>query len=384
MTANNPFKAARILETIENFSVSDDISIKASKKKDDEGGLNFLDAESFWKAVLNNPSNFWNKKINTGWFVLSSWVARVPGLYWTPTAQIMREKGFEHIAEYDGRSIELFPGGKSRMVEGGLGTIKIAPDDDGKSLFSICTYADSSEGIPVLIFPDVIDKFKLKEGFNVRLSNATWQSMSVEWAKRFAFTKEVPRGVLIVNHASQMEIKEDNVPIKSYPFSIMEYDGSNSKLFDYVFAQVDDISKPAMRKRAENFFRDYAAKDSRYGRYLLNTNLVDPLFEADFMSPSDMQLPSQKAKLDLLYARIKDLSFSKTNLDKLIDILPENYESSTAIRTLARNIGVKNSFLQDDDAASMSSQLINYCLKSGKIEELTARMCTDYPEIFKI
>jgi len=110
--------------------------------------------------------------------------------------------------------------------------------------------------------------------------------------------------------------------------------------------------------------------------------MIQPLFETQYNSPTEMQSASEKAKLELLYKRIRKEAFKKTTLNKLIEALPHYYNSSMAVKRLARNVGVSQAIFQEDNAASMSAQLINYCFDENIIEELTDRMYVEYPKIF--
>lgn len=118
------------------------------------------------------------------------------------------------------------------------------------------------------------------------------------------------------------------------------------------------------------------------GKYILNPNMVEPILETQYDSPLEMQQPSEKTKIDLMYKRIRRLSFKRTTLDKLIEVLPQFYDSSMAIERLAKTVGVSITIIQEDNAASMSAQLINYCYDENKIEELTDRTIVEYPLIF--
>ena len=137
-----------------------------------------------------------------------------------------------------------------------------------------------------------------------------------------------------------------------------------------------------MRRQIDDFFKYYARKEDRHGRYLINPNMIQPLFETQYNSPLEMQKESEKAQVELLYKRIRDVGFKKTTLNKLIEVLPHFYSTSESIKRLAKNVGVSQAILQEDNAASMSAQLINYCSDGNKMEELTDRMIVEYPQIF--
>jgi hypothetical protein len=316
-------------------------------------------------------------------FTLCNWVARVPGLYWASYSEAIRKHSEKEIAKKSKHWIEFHPPGKSRKVLGGIGTILLPPNDEGKRLLSVSSSCNASLGIPVLIFPDVFDSLNLEEGDAVYIKNARWQPLGLTWSKRFASTQGIPRGCLIVDSPNKIEVIKKDIPVAYHPFSIMEYQNDDALLFDFVYLTVDSKVEN-VRNEIEDFFSYYATKENRHGRYLLNPNMVQPLFESQYNSPLEMQHASEKAKIELLYKRIRNIGFKKTTLNELIKILPRYYDSAMAIKRLAKNIGVSQAILQEDSAASMSAQLINYCHDENKIEELTDRMIVEYPKIFNL
>lgn len=384
MSLDNAYKATKLIETVENYSKSDNTnfteqgSLRPSNKE-----LFFYSNDSFWKTILNNPDYYWHKLISLSHFVVCDWVPRIPGIYWTTFSNELRRYGFNEIETvYDNNRFDLSPGGKTKMVLGGLATIKLPPNDEGKRLLSISSNHNSSLGIPVLFYPEVLDHFDLKQGDIIEITEARWQPMDIFWASRFATTKGIPRGLLIVDKIKQLKVIHDNVPVLFHPFSIMEYQDYYTQLYDFVFLPVYS-NYTDLRTKIENFFNNYAVKNGRNGKYLISPDYTHPIFECEYLTPDEMRDPSEKAKLALLYKRIYDVNFDDTTLRNLIRTLPGFYETSEKIKTLAKLIGIEVSVLKEDNAISMSAQLINYCMDSGKIEELIDRMIVDYPEIFK-
>jgi len=381
MELSTLFKATKIVETIENYSIAESNKFTYSVPTNINGDDWFYEDEQFWREVITNPERYWNKKVNLYAFTISDWVARIPGLYWANYSADLRKHSENEIAKQSKQWIEFYPPGKSKKVLGGIGTILLPPNDEGKRLLSISSSCNASLGIPVLIFPDVFDSLNLKQGDAISIKNARWQPLDVSWSKRFASTQGIPRGCLIIDSPDKIEINQRDVPVAYHPFSIMEYQKGDSLLFDFVYLTVDS-KLVNVRKEIEEFFKYYASKENRHGKYLLNPNMVQPLFETQYSSPTEMQQASEKAKIELLYKRIRNVSFKRTTLDKLIEILPHYYDSSMAVRRLAKNVGVSQAIFQEDNAASMSAQLINYCSDENKIEELADRMIVEYPSIF--
>lgn len=381
MELSNALKSTKIIETIENYSLVENDKVLSTDQKNLHKRWHCEYDEEFWNRIISNPEHYWNTKIDLYNFTLCNWVARVPGLYWAEYSKSVRQHSENEVAEQSENWIEFHPPGKSRKVLGGIGTVKLPPNGEGKRLLSLSSSSNASLGIPALIFPDVFDSLNLKEGDVLRIKNARWQPLDIEWSKRFATTNGIPRGCLIIDSTDKVDVSKKDNPVAYQPFSIMEYQKGDALLFDFVYLSVDSKLDNG-RKKLEDFFHNYAKKENRNGRYLLNTNLVQPLFEAQYISPLDMQHSSEKAKINLIYKRIRDVGFNRTTLDKLIEALPQYFDSSSAIKRLAKSIGVSTAILQDDNVASMSAQLINHCSDINKIEELTDRMVVEYSQIF--
>lgn len=377
------YKGAKIIETIENYSIVKNRLASDIHNANSCSESFIIDDKEFWHKVTNNQNEFWNKKFSFYHFVVSDWVARVPGLFWTEYSAEIRKHSEQDIAIESKDWIVFHPPGKSKKVLGGIGTIHLPPNDEGKKLISITSSCNASVGIPILIFPEVYDHLNLKQGDVVDIEEVKWQQMDIPWAKRFASTERVPRGYLIIDSIDQIRVSRDeNVPVLYHPFSIMEYQSKDALLYDFVYLSLDSKVKN-QRKKIETFFNDYANQENRNGSYLINPDITNPTFETQYISPAEMQRPSEKAKIDLIYQRIRNVSFNDATLDELIHALPNYYNTNVSISALSQRIGISPAFLADDNAASMSAQLINYCMKTNKIEELIDRMIVEHPTIFR-
>ncbi len=381
MNLSTAFKSTKVVEAIENYSLAgsnDFFQNQSSNRNIDDS---FYDDKQFWGEVISNPEKYWNKRLSFYKFTLCGWVARIPGLYWADHSKAIRKHSEREIAKQSKEWVEFHPPGKSKKVLGGIGTILLPPNDEGKRLLCVSSSCNASLGIPVLIFPNIFDSLKLKEGDTISIRNARWQPLDLSWSKRFASTQGIPRGCIIIDSPDKIQINKRNIPVAYHPFSIMEYQKGDALLYDFVFVTVDSKLKN-LKGEIDDFFTYYAKKEGRHGRYLINPNMIQPIFETLYSSPLEMQKASERAQIELLYKRIRDVGFKRTTLDKLIEVLPHFYDSSVAIKRLAKNVGVSQTIFQEDNAALMSAQLINYCSDENKIEELTDRMIVEYPQIF--
>jgi hypothetical protein len=379
MSLTKAYKATRILESLTNYAISTNTKATIKTKAKSAEVKRFHDDRHFWTAVLKNPGAYWEKKIQFSRMVISSWVPRIPGLYFSKTSAAFRHIIDDDIDVITDNRVELFPDAKSRTVIGGIGTLLLPPDEEGRRLVSLSAFQNASTGIPALIYPEVWEGLKLRQGKVIEIVDCTWQPMSVNWSQRFASTKNIPRGWLILNKPEKLKVFNTSSPVIYHPFGLMEYEKDDALLYDYVSVTADSTAKSG-KSRVEAFFKSYAAKQGRNGRYLTNPNLVDPLFDAQYTFPSEMNDPSEKAKLELLHRRITAPSFTLLTLKEMIQVIPRYYSSASSIRTLARAIGVSVARLKDDSAANMAAQLINYCIETSKMDALTDRVVFDYPE----
>ena len=110
MKLHQLYKGVKIIETIENYSLAEISIIDENIRKSNE--QYFYTEESFWQNIIDNPERYWGKEIDLYNFVVSDWVARIPGLYWTESSQMMREHMESNIAIQSQEWTEFFPPGK--------------------------------------------------------------------------------------------------------------------------------------------------------------------------------------------------------------------------------------------------------------------------------
>jgi hypothetical protein len=378
----NLLKGARIIETLRNYAIADKLESSFVDKSEDVDrcGNFYYNDQRFWRDVIRFKDEFWFKKVDLDCFVVSNWVARVPGLYWSDSATLIRQHNANDIAIVSEEYTEFNPPGKSKKVLGGVGTLLLAPAIDGTILMSVSASCNASTGIPVLCYPEVYEALKIKQGDCVVIKNATWQPMDIQWARQFHST-DIPRGYLVIDSVEKIFVFRSGYPVIYHPFSLMEYEWNGGQFYDFVYVSADSKLKN-VDKRIKKFFDDYAKKEGRFGEYLINPNVVSPIFEARYLSPTELTTPSEKAKLNLLNERVKGLYFGDHSLEELISKIPDYYDSASSIKTLASNIGINKSKFEDSSAVNMSSQLIDLCIKYNKEVELIDRLSVEYNEIF--
>ncbi|HVG20430.1 MAG TPA: hypothetical protein VNI02_15380, partial [Blastocatellia bacterium] len=277
----------------------------------------------------------------------------------------------------------LRPHGKSQQVLGGVGTLKFPPDENGCHMVTLSLGHNASSGIPAIISPEVWEHHRLGDGSILGLW-ARWHPMPVGWAERFPSIKGIPRGYLVVNHPEQIYgVFEKNAPTQFHPCTVMEYYNGDAKLYDFVYATAD-TRVPNYRKEVETFFDHYKDASGRYGKYLMSADISDPLWEAEYDSPSALQRsePGARSQLELLQMRVRKDSFRGHKLDLIVQLLARKYDND-GLRRISEIIGIPAAHWYTGSASADSSvQLLHLCVDRGKVEELLDAVAGEYPESF--
>lgn len=386
MSLSEVYRSARSLEAIENYALASSPSVQEVETRlpQRDNLQHVYHDKEFWQLVFEVP-DAWGQTFNINYVVMSEWVPRVPGLYWSRGATDLRSLG-DNAVQYESKDWRVLkPLGKSQKVFGGVGTLKFPPDESGRRLVSLCAGQNASAGIPALISPEVWEHCQLGEGRFVPLTKAKWQRMSdVGWAERFPSIKGIPKGYLVVDHPGQMSRQStETAAIQFHPCTVMEYYRGDAKLFDLVYATAD-TREPDYRSQLERFFESYKNDVGRYGRYLLSADISDPWWEAEFDSPAALQRaePGAKSQLALLQARVRKESFKGQNLDDIVQLIAGKYDNDGLTR-ISTVIGVPPAhWFVGRAVADSTIDLLTLCVSRGKVEELLDAVEKEYPASF--
>lgn len=127
MSLKELYKGTKLIETVENYALAEEVnSIKEDILNDE--CFWFSNDEEFWRNIIANPIKFWNQKIDLYNFVVSDWIARIPGLYWTPSSEQIRQHKNEDVALQSKQWIEFHPPGKVKKSDGRFGYIITTTD----------------------------------------------------------------------------------------------------------------------------------------------------------------------------------------------------------------------------------------------------------------
>lgn len=374
--------AGNAIETLENFSVTGDTTAIPGEVQNGQAP-NYHSDYTFWKSYQEKPEAYLNKRLSFYNVTLTDWVARVPGLYWAPNSTHYRDAGVKD-AEFTSEAWKVYkPDGKSKIVMGGIGDFILPPSESGTVIKTISYLNNASQGIPVLLYPEVIEYHKLKQGDKLIIRNAVWRQMSLEWSSRFPSFKELKRGYLVIDNPTQVTVVEKGLPVGFHPCTIMEYQSGDAILYDYVFCTAD-TKFDNYRKRLEDFFETYKNDKERYGRYLLAADAGDPLFEADYTSPLDLQRaePGGRTQLSLITERIQNSFYHRgETITTLLEKIPTHYIHPKDVTALAVNTGLSPALLIQAEPAVMSAQLVDICIERKMLESLVDTLLKEHPEI---
>jgi hypothetical protein len=300
------FIDARVVEAAENFSRAcvPQVSHPSAPRL---GPLTYVDDELFWREVLAEPGKAWNKRVVLADLVaFSEWVARVPGLYWRPESERLRYYSSDVIEGFDLGGVTLRPHGKSQIVIGGVGTLKLPPSAEGYRLCTVTMSANVSCGIPALVSPETWSRHSLCEGSLLRVQESSWVQMPHEWSARFPSTRGLALGCLLLTDPGTLKVEGQDEAVQIHPCTIMSYTNGAAELFDFVFA-TGYTGDRAYRNKLEEFFDSYKQREGRQGRYLIAGDIDEPLWTADYTRPEDLNRaePAASSHLKLLERRVR-------------------------------------------------------------------------------
>jgi hypothetical protein len=367
---------ARILETVENY-------VRVEAKPGAHAGwspraVDFLGDEYFWFEALHGNAPFGSQVLFFDKVAISEWVPRVPGLFWTNSAAKLRECGKERVEHRTGTSLVLTPFGKSQLVSGGVGTLRLPPSAHGDRIATVIMTGNVSAGVPILISEEVWAQAQLREGSVVEIQGAVWQAMDTTWASQFPSTRGIPRGYLRIDDPRSVRATAETVATEVHPFSIMEYASDNVELFDFVYATAVTGERP-FRQDIERFFDHYRQAEGRNGRYLIAADIAEPMWDSEFTSPAELRRSG--AHYDILLRRINDSINGSTSTDDLLRILCKT--DVDLLKRFSADIGIPHSlWFHGGSLAGESANLLDRLPadKTGQLLDAIAAVNPHYLE----
>ena len=363
------FVATQIAETMANYALVDDPLKKPGPRpaQTRERVGEVLDDGHFWKPILRG------EKANGRWDIyeaaVSEWVARVPGLFWTPAATAMRKLIPALVERKSGKWVTYRPLGKSQHVVGGIGTLRLPPADDGYRLITLTTTLNASAGIPALVAPSVWEHRRLSEG-TVISATAQWREMAQKWAIQFPVVRGIPRGYFVLERPEDVRCRDEEAPIHVHPFSVMEYSSGSAQMLDYVYA-TGDTSERSFRGELTSFFERYRKAEGRDGTYLLSSDISEPMWDAWFSDPTELRR-GKKAQLQLIEDRVNEAVNGGSVIDALanaISTLPNI--TKTDLLRLSEDALIKTGrWSHEGTIAENSARLVAEAVRVGQQKAL--------------
>ncbi|MBA1140281.1 hypothetical protein [Mesorhizobium neociceri] len=353
--------ASQVSETLANYELVDEPLTKADGAFWKHDSSNFYyDDQQFWRTGTAGTYAIIEEAI-------SEWVARVPGLFWQKASADRRQIGQSDVENKVGNFITLNPLAKSRVVSGGIGTIRLPPSEQGYRLVTLTRSMNASAGVPALISTEVWEHHHLGEG-KVIEGIADWRAMPLTWSAQFPSVAGVAKGCLVITHPDKI-IRKDvpNIPVEVHPFSVMEYseDGAQLHAFVYATAQTGDRR---FRSNIETFFKSYSTDKKRYGVYLTGADLVQPMWETLFVSPEEMR-GRQAPILRTIEARLAEEMQGDDTTDSLLQSLSSKDRTDLARLSTSIELPV-NRWSQGGTVGDESIRLVDAARRAGKIPAL--------------
>lgn len=385
------YNATRLLESAENFAVSDKITPKEENSRVENDLIN--DQRSFWQNVINNPDNFWGRRFSIRNCVFSEWVARLPGAYYLPNAYNFRRRAEKYIISnpyINSKNWVLFsPRGKGLEIGGGgLGTLKLLPSNTYDTIATICIPDNGddsvSTGIPILLTDEVKEHHRLKEGDVIEIRNAKWRPMIDEWSQKFPSVRGIPRGYLVIDKPELVVRLNAKFDLYIEPCSIVEHVKGSGTFYDYVFMETK-IQQENYQKDIEDFFEYYRKEIVNSGEYLLPID-SNKYIKPRYISPTDLEAKDflGKTQLEILEARIEETYFKNSDIiDKLLEKLPEIFNDAKDMAMIAdTQLKMPPALITPTSASKTAPQIINYCIENDKMKTLIDYLGTNYPHFF--
>jgi len=95
------------------------------------GAATFRDEEELWAAALGGHGFYETRRLTLEDVVLTGWLPRSPGRYFTQEAKMARDEAGHRILEQHDGHVVYSADGKSSMVQGGIGCLRLAMKNIG-------------------------------------------------------------------------------------------------------------------------------------------------------------------------------------------------------------------------------------------------------------
>jgi len=166
---------------------------------------------AIWKRLIDKRDLFATNRVTLSNFYIFEWFPLSPGLYHTRSAKRSRDNAYYNISHMEDDIMVFNPHGKSSMIEGGIGNIRLKPrmieDDFGFFMTASSTHV-CHEGFPIFLsfelYNSVIGEIQ-KYGVAARKISGEMRFLPMELETLFHTYRDVPQLYLKVNSLSLPE-----------------------------------------------------------------------------------------------------------------------------------------------------------------------------------
>jgi hypothetical protein len=241
--------------------------------------LEYSHEEQFWKDAIGEyfyqPSRrklFQDNLVRLVDFEITEWFPRCPGLYWTKIGQEYRKNAVKDLINKFGYTV-YSPRGKSRMILGGLGTIRLKEHTVDKENYKVLCATSSGKcdaGIPLVISKGVYDEIQNEihtegsinadvEGFYSQLP-INWEDLVIETpgseiSKRvkswIAASYYVPRYCLQIGSRLQIKKRKSESVVQATAWTLYGCKESNPLPYSFTFHTFDPKDGNDIKEAAE-------------------------------------------------------------------------------------------------------------------------------------
>ena len=215
MSLQQAFVGSLAIESAENYAVADVTSRRAIGDIDNckykQITFSVYADKSFWRWIGEDKEGTWGRTFGFDRACVSEWIARVPGLYWSPGANRMRKISPALVEMKTEKWDSLLPPGQDAEGGGRRRDPGLPPNDEGYRVVTLTMSANASAGVPALVAPEVWRYHRLGDGCLLQ-GTAPWRPMSIGWATRFPILRGLPRGYLVLDDPQAVRVIDRGRP----------------------------------------------------------------------------------------------------------------------------------------------------------------------------
>lgn len=167
--------------------------------------------EHFWQDVAHSGRIYETCQVSLRDFLLTPWIPRSPGQYYTSEARRSREAAQDFIKGRDRNYVVFDPYGKSGMIKGGVGCLRLAQKRIGnESLHFLCATSSGVAhkgllvGLPRDLYERLVEAMELDGGITCSVSGRIRYWLSENMLPTYT-PRHIPRMYVHVERLSNLQ-----------------------------------------------------------------------------------------------------------------------------------------------------------------------------------